>query len=151
MGWLLMSLGLVKRGLKMALVLAPVMIAGYVMGLPYGPRGVALAYSAMMTLCVIPLISCAVRGTVISVRDILVTVSRPLLSGIVAAAIALGLQFVYGRFFSPLPRLVLGVALLLAAYLGMLLYVMGQKLFYADLLRGFIRPPSVEEPLVVSA
>jgi len=150
MGWLLMSLGLVGRGLKMALVLAPVMIAGYVMGLPYGPRGVAFAYSAMMTLCVIPLIAAAVRGTVISVRDILVTVSRPLLSGIVAAALALGLQFSYGPFLSPLPRLLLGVALLLAAYLGMLLYVMGQKLFYVDLVRGFIKPPSVEEPLVVS-
>lgn len=150
MGWLLMSLGLVGRGLRMALVLAPFMIVGYVIGLPYGPKGVACAYSAMMTVCAIPLIAAAVRGTVISVRDVLLTVSRPLLSGIVAAAIALGLQSLYGPFLSPLPRLVLGVALVLAAYLGMLLYVMGQKLFYVDLVRGFIRPPSVEEPLVVS-
>jgi PST family polysaccharide transporter len=151
MGWLLMSLGLVRRGLNMALVLAPVMIAGYAIGLPYGPRGVAFAYSAMMTLCVIPLIACAVRGTVISVRDILLTASRPLLSGIVAAGLVLGLQFWYGPFLSPLPRLILGVALVLAAYLGMLLYVMGQKQFYLDLLRGFIRPASVQEQLVVSA
>jgi len=151
MGWLLMSLGLVGRGLRMALVLAPVMIAGYLMGLPYGPRGVACAYSAMMTVCALPLIAAAVRGTVISVRDILITVSRPLLSGIVAAALALGLQFSYGPFLSPLPRLVLGVVIVLAGYLGMLLYVMGQKLFYLDLLRGFTKPPSVEEQLVVSA
>jgi PST family polysaccharide transporter len=150
MGWLLMSLGLVGRGLRMALVLAPFMIAGYVIGLPYGPKGVACAYSTMMTVCAIPLIAAAVRGTVISFRDVLLTVSRPLFSGIVAAAIALGLQSFYGPFLSPLPRLVLGVALVLAAYLGMLLYVMGQKLFYVDLVRGFIRPPSVEEPLVVS-
>jgi O-antigen/teichoic acid export membrane protein len=150
MGWLLMSLGLVRRGLKMALVLAPVMIGGYVIGLPYGPRGVAFAYSAMMTVCAIPLIAAAVRGTVISVRDILLTVCRPLLSGIVAAGLVLGLQFWYGPFLSPLPRLVLGVALVLAGYLGMLLYVMGQKQFYLDLLRGFIRPASVQEQLVVS-
>jgi len=39
----------------------------------------------------------------------------------------------------------------LAGYLGMLLYVMGQKLFYLDILRGFRRPPSVEEQLVVPA
>ncbi|TLY35576.1 MAG: lipopolysaccharide biosynthesis protein, partial [Nitrospirae bacterium] len=107
MGWLLMSLGLVGRGLRMALVFAPFMIAGYLIGLPYGPRGVACAYSAMMTLCVIPMIAAAVRGTVISVRDIFVTVSRPLLSGIVAAGLALGLQFSYGPFLSPLPRLVI--------------------------------------------
>jgi O-antigen/teichoic acid export membrane protein len=151
MGWLLMSLGLVGRGLRMALVFAPFMIAGYLIGLPYGPRGVACAYSAMMTLCVIPMIAAAVRGTVISVRDILVTVSRPLLSGIVAAGLVLGLQFSYGPFLSPLPRLVSGVAIVLAGYLGMLLYVMGEKLFYLDLLRGFTRPSSVEEQLVVSA
>jgi PST family polysaccharide transporter len=151
MGWVLMSLGLVGRGLKMALVLAPLMITGYLIGLPYGPKGVACAYSTMMTICAIPLITAAVRGTAISVRDVLVTLSRPFLSGIVAAGLVLGLQFWYGPFLSPLPRLVVGVALVLATYLGMLLYVMGQKLFYLDLLRGFRRPTSVEEPLVVSA
>jgi O-antigen/teichoic acid export membrane protein len=151
MGWLLMSLGLVGRGLRMALVFAPFMIAGYLIGLPYGPIGIACAYSATMTLCVIPMVVAAVRGTVISVRDILLTVSRPLLSGIVATGLVLGLQFSYGPFLSPLPRLVLGIALVLTGYLGMLLYVMGQKLFYLDLIRGFIKPPSVEDPLVVSA
>jgi len=151
LGWLLMSLGLVGRGLRMALVFAPFMIAGYLIGLPYGPRGVAFAYSAMMTLSVIPMIAAAVRGTVISVRDVLLTVSRPLLSGIVTAGLVLGLQFWYSPYLLPLPRLVLGVALVLAGYLGMLLYVMGQKLFYLDILRGFRRPPSVEEQLVVPA
>jgi len=150
LGWLLMSLGLVGRGLRMALVFAPCMIAGYLIGLPYGPRGVAFAYSAMMTLSIIPMIVAAVRGTVISVRDVLLTVSRPLLSGIVTAGLVLGLQFWYSPHLLPLPRLVLGVALVLAGYLGMLLYVMGQKLFYLDLLRGFRRPPSVEGPIIVS-
>jgi O-antigen/teichoic acid export membrane protein len=151
LGWLLISLGLVARGLRIALVFAPCMIAGYLIGLPYGPRGVACAYSAMMVLSVFPMIAAAVRGTAVSVRDVLRTVSRPLLSGMVAAGLVLGLQFWYGPFLSPLPRLVLGVALVLASYLGMLLYVMGQKLFYLDLLRGFRKPPQVEEPLVVSA
>jgi PST family polysaccharide transporter len=150
MGWLLMSLGLVGRGLKLALVLAPFMIAGYIIGLPYGPKGVACAYSAMMTVSAIPLIAGAVRGTVISLRDILLTVSRPLFSGIVAAAVALGLQVAYGPFLSPLPRLILGVALVLSGYLGMLLYVMGQKLFYLNLIRGLTKPLSVDEPLVAS-
>jgi O-antigen/teichoic acid export membrane protein len=151
MGWLLISLGLVGRGLRMSLVLAPVMIAGYAIGLPYGPKGVALAYSVMMVVCAIPLIAWAVRGTVISVRDILATLSRPLLSGIVAAGLVFGLQFWYGAYLLPLPRLVLGVVLVLAAYLGMLLYVMGQKLFYLDLLRGFRTRALVEEQLVASA
>ena len=150
LGWLLSALGLVARGLRMSLVLGPVMIAGYLIGLPYGPKGVALAYSLTMMACVVPLIAWAVRGTVISVLDILATVGRPLLSGLVAAALTLALQFYYGQYFSPLSRLVVGVALVLAGYLGMLLYVMGQKVFYLDLLQGFRKSPPSEKQLAVS-
>jgi len=153
MGWLLMSLGLVKRGLKMSLVLAPLMITGYAVGLPYGPKGVALAYSVMMSACAIPLITWAVRGTVISVRDVLTAASRPFLSGVVGAALVLVMQFSYGQGLSPLPRLILGVALVLVGYLGTLLYVMRQKQFYVEVLRGFwqTRSVSVEEPFVFPA
>ncbi len=151
LGWLLNSLGLVERGLKIALILGPVMIAGYVIGLPYGPRGVAFAYSAVMMVCIIPLIAWVTHGTVISISDILRVVSRPLLSGIMAAGFVLALQYLYRPFLSPLPRLVLGVALVFAGYLGMLLYVMRQKLFYWDLFRGFRTPSAAEDQLVVSA
>ena len=82
LGWLIYSIGLVARSLKIALVFAPIMITGYVIGLPYGPKGVAFAYSAVMTLWVIPFILWCVHGTVVSLRDILLTVSRPLASGI---------------------------------------------------------------------
>jgi len=50
-----------------------------------------------------------------------------------------------------LPRLILEVAVLLAAYLGMLFYVMGQKAVYWDLLRGFRRNSAVEEDTLVPA
>jgi MFS superfamily sulfate permease-like transporter len=74
-----------------------------------------------------------------------------LLSGIVAAGFVLALEYLYRPFLSPLPRLVLGVALVFAGYLGMLLYVMRQKLFYWDLFRGFRTPSAAEDQLVVSA
>ena len=84
LGWLIYSIGLVARGLKIALVFAPIMITGCAIGLPYGPKGVAFAYSAVMMLWVIPHIAWCVHGTAISPRDILLTVSRPLASGILA-------------------------------------------------------------------
>jgi PST family polysaccharide transporter len=149
LAWLVSSIGLVGRGLKMSLVIAPVMIVGYLIGLPHGPRGVAFAYSAVMTLWIIPVIVWSVHGTVISVRDIMVTVSRPLASSIVAAGFALALRLFYDQ--PPLPRLVLESVVLLSAYLGMLLYVMGQKPFYMDLLRQLIGRSSVEEKAFVSA
>ena len=52
--WLVMSIGWVMRGFKMSLVIAPVMIASYFVALPYGPKGVALAYSTVMLLWLVP-------------------------------------------------------------------------------------------------
>jgi O-antigen/teichoic acid export membrane protein len=151
LAWLLFSLGMLGRSLKVALVLAPLVIAGYVAGLPYGPKGVAFAYSAVMTVWVIPHIAWGVHGTVVSFKDIMVTVSRPLLSGVTAAAAAISLQSLYGSLLSPLPRLIVGSAVLLAVYLGMLLYVMGQKAFYVNLVAGLRQRPVSEEKLAVPA
>ena len=151
LGWLLPSLGLVGRLLKMAVVIAPLMIAGYVIGLPYGPRGVAFAYSAVMMLWVIPAIAWGVYGTVISFRDIMSTVSWPLASSIVAGGLAFGLRLVYGQFLSPLPRLGIESIVLFVTYFAMLLFVAGQRSFYLDLLRGLKRSPSVKEKNLVSA
>jgi O-antigen/teichoic acid export membrane protein len=150
LGWLLNSLGLVGRGLKIALVFAPFMIAGYVIGLPYGPRGVALAYSAVMTLWVVPSIAWAVHGTVISVRDILLALSRPLGSSLVAAALASSVRYFYGPMLSPFPRLLLEGTVLFATYTGVLLFAAGRKSVYMELLQGLKGPSPAEEKSLVS-
>lgn len=150
-GWLVFSLGMIGRSLKVALVLAPVVICGYVMGLPYGPKGVAFAYSAVMVLWMVPHIAWGVHGTVVSLRDIALAASRPLVSGIVAGAVTLGAQFVWGQSFAALPKLILGTAILLSAYVGMLFYVMGQKSLYLKLLRDILRRSSVNEKNLVLA
>jgi PST family polysaccharide transporter len=149
--WLLFSIGKVGRSLKIALVIAPLVITGYVIGLPYGPKGVALGYSVSMALWVIPHIVWCVQGTEISFRDVMQTLSKPLLSGLVAAVLPFVLQLSYGQRLSPLPRLVLGGTVFVGVYLAMLLFVMGQKSVYVDLIRGFRGRPSTEEPALVLA
>src|SRR5262249_21028782 len=128
--WLLIPLGLVGRSLRIALVLAPLVIASYFVGLPYGPKGVALAYSSVMTLWMIPHLAWCVHGTGISLKDIILAVSRPLLSAMVAAALAGGIVSSWFGTSSPLARLLLGLSILLLSFVGMLFYVMGQKMFY---------------------
>ncbi|MGA9672572.1 MAG: lipopolysaccharide biosynthesis protein [Terracidiphilus sp.] len=134
--WLLSSLGLVKRSLKMSFVIAPVMVGSYLIGLPYGPQGVALAYSTGMMLWILPLIMWAVRGTTVSVRDILVAVFRPLASSIVAAVVAFGVHSLCGQLLPPFARLALESVALLVTFALMLLFATGQKSLYLDLLRG---------------
>jgi O-antigen/teichoic acid export membrane protein len=151
LGWLLSACGLVERGLKLALTIAPLLILGYAIGLHWGPQGVAFAYSSVMVLSVIPLIAWAVRGTPVTFRDLLLAVSRPLLSGIPAAGLAFVLQLFWGSLLPPLPRLAVAVAVVSSTYLWMLLYVMKQKLFYLEIINGFIRTPPADEPLAISA
>ncbi len=151
LAWLTFSLGMVGRNLKIVLVLAPLVIGGYVLGLPYGPKGVAIGYSALMTIWAIPHIAWCVHGTVISLRDIFVAASRPFVSGIVAGALAFSVQFFFAQSLSSFPRLVLEVTVLLGVYAGMLFYVMGQKAVYWDLLQGLRRRPPLEEDTLVPA
>lgn len=139
LGWVLYSLGMVGRGLKIALVFTPLIIAGYVIGLPYGPTGVAFAYSAVMMLWVIPHIAWCIHGTGISFRDILLAVSPPIASSTIGGGLALAVRLVYGHSLSPVPRLALESTVLLVTFFGMLFLVGGQKSLYVDLLRGLKR------------
>jgi PST family polysaccharide transporter len=150
LGWLLNSLGLVERGLKIALAFAPFMIVGYAIGLPWGPTGVAIGYSAVMTLWVVPFVAWAVHGTAISVRDILLALSRPLVSSLAAAGFAFGVSLLCGSL-SPLSRLLLEGTVLFAGYTGFLLFVTGQKSVYMDVLRGLKGPSPAEEKSLASA
>lgn len=133
LSWLVTSLGMIRRSLKMGSVIAPIMIASYMIGLPYGPKGVACAYSAVMILWLIPVIAWSVHGTLISLSDVLLIASRPFASSIVAGALAFVVRASYGRLLSPLPRLTLEITILLATFIGVLLFATGQKALYLDL------------------
>jgi O-antigen/teichoic acid export membrane protein len=139
LGWLLASCGRVGTTLRIGLVLTPLLISGYAIGLHWGPQGVACAYSIVMLSAVIPLAAWGIRGTPVSLRDILLTIGRPLCSGIVAASCTLVLVYFYGSLFSPLPRLALGVTILCVIYLWMLMYVMKQKSLYLEVIRGLVK------------
>jgi O-antigen/teichoic acid export membrane protein len=148
-GWLLFSTGRVERSLKIALVIAPLVITAYVAGLPFGPKGVALAYSIAMVIWIVPHIVWCVHGTVISFKDVMVAISKPVLSAAAAGAVVLPFQYLYLVQFSALLQLIAGGAVLFGVYVWMLLYVMGQKEFYLELLRGLkSRPAAVDKALV---
>jgi O-antigen/teichoic acid export membrane protein len=135
LSWLLFSLGLINRSLKMALVIAPLVITAYSIGLPYGPNGVAIGYSVMLLLLTIPLIAWAIHGTTISMRDICRTAGPPIISIIIAAVPALAVNIYCGQTIAPLPRLALGCTVLFISYLWLLFYVMQQKEFYLTIVK----------------
>jgi O-antigen/teichoic acid export membrane protein len=138
--WLLQSTGLHQRSLNIAFVIAPIAIGSYFIGIPFGPAGVALAYSTAMSLWVVPHIFWCLHGTPISVRDLLPTVARPLFSSLAAVIVGLGIQYLVEPIPYALVRLALSGTAMLAVYAWALLFVMKQKAFYVDLLRASRRP-----------
>jgi hypothetical protein len=101
-----------------------------------------------MTLWVTPHICWCVYGTPVSFRDILLTVSRPMASGIIAGGSSFAVGLICGPFFSPLARLVLESGVLFVTFFGVLLFATGQKSLYLDLLRGLKGPLSAAEKIV---
>jgi PST family polysaccharide transporter len=141
-GWLLQAVGLHARSLRIAFVIAPLVMAACVLGLPYGATGVAFAFSAAMTLWVVPHVFWSVHGTIISAKDLLVAIWRPLAAGIAAGALAFAVVACLGQSASPIVRLLVGGGVMAAAYASTLLVAMGQRSFYFDLLRALKRAPA---------
>ena len=132
LGWLLFASGRVQRSLRMALVIAPVVILGYVLGLPYGAAGVALGYSAMMALLTVPMILWTIHGTAVARHDIVAALTPTFVSAAVAGVAGFGAAYLM-RGAVPVARLLVEGSVLSTAYLLMLLFVMGQKSFYLAL------------------
>ena len=149
--WLLISIGLQARSLRIAMVIAPLVMAAYIIGLPYGPSGVAFAYSAAMTLWLVPHVAWCLHNTIVSPRDLLYAVSRPFLLGIVATICALGVEHAIRASWRPVILFpVLGGGVMFLVYICVLLFVLGQKTLFLDLLRE-LRSNASEEPKVICA
>lgn len=150
LGWLLNAIGIVKRGAMMAVTIAPLMIVSYFIGLPYGPKGVACAYSAIMLLWLLPSILWSVHGTAISFKDVVETASRPLIASLLAGAAAYAACAAYGHSERHLLRLILGSSVLVSAYAVTILYILGQKNYYVGLFQTLTRRAPIEEEALVA-
>ncbi|MGO4172596.1 lipopolysaccharide biosynthesis protein [Bosea sp. TAF32] len=136
LGWLLNALGMVKRGVYIGLFSVSLMITGVLIGLPYGPRGVAMAYSAVMVLKVIPVTIWALRDTGVRYREFVGTLARPLAASLVAGMIAYVVHALAAPALSPLSRLALDLGSFGATYVAALLLIAGEKALHLDLFRN---------------
>jgi O-antigen/teichoic acid export membrane protein len=143
LGWYLYATGRASRSLKIALVGAPLVIMAYCIGLPFGVQGVALAYSTMMILWLIPHIAWCIHGTKISAKAILTAIGKPLVAGLMAVITLVGLQYCFSSpMLSGWLRLLLGSSIMLVVYAWCLLVVLGQKEFYLGFLHSLLKRPA---------
>lgn len=133
--WFLRSTGRVGRSLKIALLICPLVILGIALGLRNGPPGVALGYSVAMMVVGVPAIAWAKHGTGITTGDYWDAIQRPLVCGVIGGAAGWLFKIGFEHALAPVLVLILGLALAFAVYAGLLLFVMGQKRVYADLIK----------------
>ena len=106
LGTLLFSIEKGMRSLKIALLTAPVVILAEMVGLRYGPLGIAAGLSVATALLVLPVIFWAAHKTPVSAGEMLREILRPLLSSLIAAGTLLACTSFLQPLSSPLLRLI---------------------------------------------
>jgi len=140
-GWMLFALGMIGRSLKIAFAIAALVISSVLIGLPYGPKGVALGLSTALCVWVVPHIFWSLKGTTVSVRDIFHSLAMPMLAGLVATVITIGVASAIGDHVGTIWRLTLGGVTLLTAYLAVLLLPARDRRFYLRLFSALQSSP----------
>lgn len=77
--WVYLSLGRAKIMAVWFTIASPVTVAAVLLGLPWEAEGVAMGYAGATGLLLYPLFAFCLRGTSISVRDVLFAVHRPII------------------------------------------------------------------------
>lgn len=88
-GWLFISSGRTKEMFQWGLYSTPVTIGAFLIGLPWGPVGVAKAYFLSQAVTVPVLYYWCTRGTSVTARDLYAAILPTLLGGILAWCIVL--------------------------------------------------------------
>jgi hypothetical protein len=120
------------------------MLIAVILALPYGPRGVAAAYSMVMMIKVIPVTIWALRGTGVRVREIVMALARPMVASLIAAGVAFAAHAFYAPVLAPVVRLAFDMALFGAVYLLALFLIGGKQALYLDLLGAARTTPSIK-------
>lgn len=147
--WLVLCTGRAVRALSISMATTPLVIAGIVLGLSHGPKGVALGYSTSLILLLIPIAAWSKHGTGITWTDLWRVTKPPFLSGLLAGAAGLLVKFTLGDRLPLIPYLMLGVGIVLGIYAWILLIAMNQKHVYTDLLSHLLsRARSDQEKII---
>ncbi len=143
--WLMLASGQAGRSARISLVVTPILILGYSIGLSDGPVGVAIGFSTGLAVCAVPVLLWAKSGTLITMLDILRSARPPLVSIATGTVATLAIRPLTDRVDPGFVRLVLESGALFGAYLITLVFVMKQGSVYAGLLREWASSEPVRD------
>jgi O-antigen/teichoic acid export membrane protein len=121
-----------------ALMVPPGVILGIVTGLPYGPVGVAIGYSAGVSLVAVPVILWCRAEARIPMRGLWDAIRRPLWAGLAAGGCTFAVKAALGDAVTPLLALAVEVGAMIAVYAWILLVIFGLKGQYVGLIQSVL-------------
>ncbi len=114
-GTVMLSLGQGQRYFRVGLFNAVIVSISFVIGLPWGPAGVALSYAVANYLVLYPWLAWAFRESPVSFRDFASACTFPAIASVVAVAVA-SVSLVYAEEFSPIVQVGISLGTFLTAF-----------------------------------
>ena len=137
LAWLMIASGRARRSLNIALLIAPCMIVAVILGLRFGASGVAVAFSTVMVLLLVPIMMWARAGTAIKLGALWATIMPAFVSGVVAGLIGIIASTPLRGALPSLLVLLVGSGLTFAVYILVLVVGLDQKALCNNLFRYF--------------
>jgi PST family polysaccharide transporter len=97
-GWLFTSLNRTNAMARWGLLSAPCFILSFIAGLPWGAAGVACTYAIVTWVLTYPCFAMAVRGTPVSMKDIGMTIYRPMAVGLMLGATMFACRLAFAHY-----------------------------------------------------
>jgi PST family polysaccharide transporter len=116
-GWLHVAAGRSDRWMRWGVFSAICQLVALIFGLPFGPIGVAAAYTIVMFGLFVPAVVYSGRPFGIGLKDVLSVVGPQTAAGLTAIAFGFVVQQAFLADFSPLARFVVSIPICLAIYL----------------------------------
>jgi O-antigen/teichoic acid export membrane protein len=134
---LLLSCGMQTRSLHLALAISVLMIGAVTLGIPYGPTGVAFAFSTAMGLWLVPHVFWCLKGMLVRPRDLAIAFSKPLAAALTGGAVAFLVHAQLLDLQWPIARLGIAGIVMAGVHLGVLIFVLGERKAYSDVFQEF--------------
>lgn len=106
-GWVYISLGQAGRQLRWVLWTSPITVLIFLISVPWGALGVAIAFSLSYPILQLLSIIYCYKGTPLRLTDLLITIARPAVASISAAIVLLGVHQLFPNSMSALLNLLL--------------------------------------------
>jgi O-antigen/teichoic acid export membrane protein len=135
LGWIYVSSGRTDRMFRWGLASSAAICASFLIGLPFGPTGVAIAYSTTVAALTVPAVLYACRTTPLMPAQVFSTALPPMVASVLAGLCAYALRIHMGS--TTIPGVGLAVAAFLLTYCAFLLPWHGPRDTIAFAVRKF--------------